>query len=389
MREQEEQVVWGEEVKVECEVSSAGNPLPSLHLGLENTELTAQLSEDGLVATVSYFPTLQETGQRFLCNWSQVSDEGETLYSGSEASAPLNVVMGPSLLVDTESHLTFHPGLSLRPQFMARPAPAESQVKWYLLTENSTTLQPEEASEAGLVDLVVISELRHMVSSKSEWEWESQVKLFNLTENVTIWFHVENSVGFLDKMFIVELPAATSATSDELQQHNIYDSNSDSLDMTAVSIVGLICLVIFTLLLIIITIIVVRMRNRDGRLKQDKVLEEYRRVPLIPEGANNICCDSGNSSSKSCSCYTRYQGLSMNTFGKNCEKSDTDYIYPRSDTIPSLTSPSSVDTDQLSSLGVRLKEFPDPLADWDDLEPGLQQRRSLHISDSFNVLFRK
>ena len=105
--------------------------------------------------------------------------------------------------------------------------------------------------------------------------------------------------------FSVELPAATSATSDELQQHNIYDSNSDSLDMTAVSIVGLICLVIFTLLLIIITIIVVRMRNKDGRLKQDKVLEEYRRVPLIPEGANNICCDSGNSSSKSCSCYTR------------------------------------------------------------------------------------
>ena len=168
--------------------------------------------------------------------------------------------------------------------------------------------------------------------------------------------------------------------------------------MTAVSIVGLICLVIFTLLLIIITIIVVRMRNKDGRLKQDKVLEEYRRVPLIPEGANNICCDSGNSSSKSCSCYTRsvliikdtkqnikdfqcarcapstlvhlrktfykanktpsgnflqsksktfeiggghtpsfiykdnfrYQGLSMNTFGKNCDKSDTDYIYPRS-----------------------------------------------------------
>ena len=64
MGEQEEQVVWGEEVKVECVVISAGNPPPSLHLGLENTELTAHLSEDGLVATVSYFPTLQETGQR-------------------------------------------------------------------------------------------------------------------------------------------------------------------------------------------------------------------------------------------------------------------------------------------------------------------------------------
>ena len=34
------------------------------------------------------------------------------------------------------------------------------------------------------------------------------------------------------------------------------------------------------------------------------------------------------------------------------------------------------------------QEFPDPLADWEDLEPGLQQRRSVHVSDSFDALIR-
>ena len=55
-----------------------------------------------------------------------------------------------------------------------------------------------------------------------------------------------------------------------------------------------------------------------------------------------------------------------------------------SDTILSLASPSSVDTDMLSSLGVRMKEFPDPLAGWEDLEPELQaRRRASHAEDLF------
>ena len=55
-----------------------------------------------------------------------------------------------------------------------------------------------------------------------------------------------------------------------------------------------------------------------------------------------------------------------------------------SDTILSLASPSSVDTDMLSSLGVRMKEFPDPLAGWEDLEPELQaRRRSSHADNVF------
>ena len=45
------------------------------------------------------------------------------------------------------------------------------------------------------------------------------------------------------------------------------------------------------------------------------------------------------------------------------------------ETLCSLASPSSLASDQLSSLGVRLREFPDPLADWEELEPGMERRR--------------
>ena len=59
-------------------------------------------------------------------------------------------------------------------------------------------------------------------------------------------------------------------------------------------------------------------------------------------------------------------------------------------TVGSLASPSSVDTDHLSCLGVRLREWPDPLADWEDLEPELDTaRRSLCLDNSFASLIRK
>ena len=71
-----------------------------------------------------------------------------------------------------------------------------------------------------------------------------------------------------------------------------------------------------------------------------------------------------------------------NAVGKACSNIwQTKYIIMKynpeiiSDTTASLASPSSVDTDMLSSLGVRMQEFPDPLADWEELEPGLQARR--------------
>ena len=83
--------------------------------------------------------------------------------------------------------------------------------------------------------------------------------------------------------------------------------------MTAVSIVGLIALIIFTLFLILVTLVVVRFRTKEHRDKDkpEGELEQYRRVPLIPlEAGSQVCCDSTS---------TRYQGLTMNTFGKGGE----------------------------------------------------------------------
>ena len=107
--------------------------------------------------------------------------------------------MGPSLLLEMEAVLTFTQGMRIVPQFMARPVPRPEDVRWFVLTENQTTLDLRETSEAGLGDLVG-SEVRPASSGNPD-EWEVELRLFNLTENVTIWLHVENSVSFMDKMF--------------------------------------------------------------------------------------------------------------------------------------------------------------------------------------------
>ena len=86
------------------------------------------------------------------------------------------------------------------------------------------------------------------------------------------------------------------------------DYSNLRLDMTAVSIVGLIALIIFTCFLVTVTIIVVRHRRREGDGAKNTTgdLEQYRRVPLIPlDTGATLCCDTAASSTKSCSCYSR------------------------------------------------------------------------------------
>ena len=86
------------------------------------------------------------------------------------------------------------------------------------------------------------------------------------------------------------------------------DYSNPRLDMTAVSIVGLIALIIFTCFLVTVTIIVVRHRRREGDGAKNTTgdLEQYRRVPLIPlDTGATLCCDTAASSTKSCSCYSR------------------------------------------------------------------------------------
>ena len=149
---------------------------------------------------------------RFTCDWTQTGPKGETLYSGREVSRPLSVVMGPSLLLEMDTVLTYSQGMRIVPQFMARPVPRPEAVRWFVLTENQTTLDLRETSEAGIGDLVS-GEVRP-VSSGNPDEWEVELRLSNLTENVTIWLHVENSVSFMDKMFsgtaLIIIPCALS-----------------------------------------------------------------------------------------------------------------------------------------------------------------------------------
>ena len=89
--------------------------------------------------------------------------------------------------------------------------------------------------------------------------------------------------------------------------YNNISRSEKPLDMTAVSIVGLIALIVFTLFLVFVTLVVVKYRNKDHRDKDkpQSDLEEYRRVPLIPDSVH-VCADSvqSGSSQRSCSCYS-------------------------------------------------------------------------------------
>ena len=107
--------------------------------------------------------------------------------------------MGPSLSFDMDPVYTYTPGMMISPQFMAKPVPSVDNISWYLMTENQTTLDIHEASEAGVADLVP-SELTRANTNNPD-EWRADIMIYNLTENVTIWFHVDNGVGFMDKMF--------------------------------------------------------------------------------------------------------------------------------------------------------------------------------------------
>ena len=296
-QEEEEvvRVVWGEEVSVRCSPRDSGHPPPVLQLSLLNSSAeAAEESQAGSEAELSYFPTLQESGARFSCRWRQEAGQ-ETLYQGQELSAPLDVVMAPSLLLEVETSRLYYPGLTISPQLMSRPLPAPAQVTWRILTENQTVFSVPEAGEAGLVDLLV----SEVVNLARDHEWETSLQLFNLTENLTAWLHVETEVGSLDKMFLVTLPDPSQVPDWDLvsmTQSQVTLDSEKPLDMTAVSIVGLIALIVFTIFLVTMTLVVVRSRRKEhgDKDKPESELEQYRRVPLIPPEASHVCSDSGS-----------------------------------------------------------------------------------------------
>ena len=64
---EEVRVVWGQEVEVECSLLIPGDPAPSLRLSLNGSHASSAASaSQNEVARLKYFPTLQESGSRFL-----------------------------------------------------------------------------------------------------------------------------------------------------------------------------------------------------------------------------------------------------------------------------------------------------------------------------------
>ena len=217
-------VVWGERVAVVC--TASGHPEPSLQLGLLNSsEAEEQPEAGGPRVELSYSPTLQEAGARFVCRWRQEEAEsGRTLYEGEEISVELDVVMAPSLLLEVETDLQYRPGLRISPQLMSRPVPQPSQVTWRLLTDNQTVLSLPEAGEAGLVD-VLLTEVT--TQARAPHEWRTELQLFNLTENLTAWLHVETEVGELDQMFQIRLPELSQLDGSDLVSMTQYQITSE------------------------------------------------------------------------------------------------------------------------------------------------------------------
>ena len=218
-------VEWGQEVEVLCSASS-GHPPPRLQLSLLNSSGPAVESQAGPgTARLSHFPALEESGARFGCRWWQEDPQGHILYQGQELSGPLEVVMAPSLTLELETSLLYYPGLTLAPQLMSRPVPAQSEVVWRLLTQNQTVFTPSEAAEAGLVDLVV-SEVISL--PRAPFEWTTSVQLFNLTENLTLWLQVETAVGpRLEQMFLVTLPDPSEMAGSDLASMTQYQITFD------------------------------------------------------------------------------------------------------------------------------------------------------------------
>ena len=160
---------------------------------------------------------------RFVCTWSQTGRGGALLYTGRHASPPLQVVMAPSLLLEMEpghTHLDTPTSVTtITPQFMARPVPRPQDLAWTLVTANLTSLDLAEAAEAGVADIEV-GAVRRAASSSDPDEWEVELRLWNLTENVTLWFHAENRAGSMDQMFTVSLVRPAPGEEASLQQYH-------------------------------------------------------------------------------------------------------------------------------------------------------------------------
>ena len=253
-------VVQGKEVEVACLVEKTGHPAPSLSLSMNKSSDTAKLG-GGSRARVTYYPTIEETGSVFICKWEQVGPGGEVLYQGEEVSAPLDVMMVPSILADTLAEYEYQDRMQLLVFFQAKPAPAQEDVQWNVVMDNQVRQGVEEVVE------LVGGEVNEV--SNISYKFETAITISNLTENMTLEITIRNMAGSVKKMFFIVVNSPTTQNilpSPTMEQFHA-TSSTTVMDMTASSIVGLIALFLFTIFFVLIIIILVRFRRREQEQK--------------------------------------------------------------------------------------------------------------------------
>lgn len=394
---------WGEGADLSCQPTHLGWPQPSLRLVRDSRTGERKELASGVNISLTYTPDVQEDGSVFRCLWVQEKG-GQLLYTGEEVSEPLEVMVVPAALANTQTYYVFQAKaaeeeegadeepLVVRVEFLAKPWPGPGDIRWFSDLANGSRLALEDV-EAGLAYQLGGLEA---VGAEHSYELATSLIISNLTNNISLVLEISNAAGSSTFYFTVEVPppptpppTSPPPSTAYMDLHALVTPEVYKSNLTAGSVAGLVGGLLFGLILLILSLVLCRQR-RSHPTKQRSgesswVEKEY---PLLISDQERIK-QNGNSSP-----------LPMSTFGKDArgfngtlygggggDLVDSAGLRPgKTDLEQVLPSPSSVSTDDLSSLGIRLKEFPDPLASWEDLEPDFNKRRSRHIDSELNLV---
>jgi hypothetical protein len=192
-------------------------------------------------------------------------------------------MMAPSILPDTPAEYEYQDRMELLVIFLAKPAPAQEDVKWYMVRDNKTRLKVEEMENPGVLELGVIKQ----VVGQDKLQFETSITFSNLTENITLEINIRNMAGSAQKVFSIMIPIQTIPRGATFSTMELYVTTPMRI---AVSIVCPLALLLFAIILVLITIILVRCRRTghgqsrtDGYNDCDPLSSSVLQVLLLPE----------------------------------------------------------------------------------------------------------
>ena len=192
-------------------------------------------------------------------------------------------MMAPSILPDTPAEYEYQDRMELLVIFLAKPAPAQEDVQWYMVRDNKTRLKVEEMENPGVLELGVIKQ----VVGQDKLQFETSITFSNLTENITLEINIRNMAGSAQKVFSIMIPIQTIPRGATFSTMELYVTTPMRI---AVSIVCPLALLLFTIILVLITVILVRCRRRGhGQSRRDgyndchPLSSSVLQVLLLPE----------------------------------------------------------------------------------------------------------